>query len=418
MHNGPPATSAPQGAGRNGVKSGPDRLVVAFARQLRAAGLAVPVGSVTLFTQALGLVGMEERAAVYWAGRATLVRRLEDLPVYDRVFAEFWDARPALLTAMQVQPVNIALDDESADDPNDDGSDEGDDEGGGDDRAVRYSKTEVLGERDFADLTPEEWAEVQRLIARMRVSADPRRTHRLRPDRSRSAHPDIRTTVRRSLRTGGVPLSRAWRKPSKRPRRLVLLVDISGSMEPYARALLRFAHAAMAAGRVGQVEVFSLGTRLTRLTRELAGRDPDAALARAADSVVDWSGGTRLGEGLAEFNNRWGTRGMARGAVVVILSDGWDRGDPEELGTQMERLHRAARRVVWANPLKASPGYAPIARGMAAALPFVDEFVEGHTLSSLDRLAAVVAGVTSPDWTNAPNPDWPSTDEELKGAER
>lgn len=417
MHDGPPATPGRPGTGSNGVKSGPDRLVVAFARRLRAAGLAVPVGSVTLFTEALGLVGMEQRAGVYWAGRATLVRRLEDLPVYDRVFAEFWDARPAELSALAVQPVQVALDEEAPDEPEGEDPDEGDERGEGDDRAVRYSRSEVLAERDFADLTPEEWAEVQRLIARMRVSADPRRTRRLRPDRARTAHPDLRTTVRRSLRTGGVPLSRAWRKPSKRPRRLVLLVDISGSMEPYARALLRFAHAAMAAGRVGQVEVFSLGTRLTRLTRELAGRDPDAALSRAAESVLDWSGGTRLGEGLAEFNDRWGARGMARGAVIVILSDGWDRGDPDELATQMERLQRAARRVVWANPLKASPGYSPIARGMAAALPFVDEFVEGHTLSSLDRLAAVVAGEPAAAYQPVERPDAGAGDDGGDGAQ-
>jgi uncharacterized protein with von Willebrand factor type A (vWA) domain len=169
----------------------------------------------------------------------------------------------------------------------------------------------------------------------------------------------------------------------------VLLCDVSGSMEPYARALMRFLHTAVV-GR-SRVEAFALGTRLTRITRELSSRDPDAALAAAGQRVLDWSGGTRLGDGLREFNDSWGQRGMARGAVVVILSDGWDRGDPDHLAEQMARLGRLAFRVVWVNPLKASPGFAPLARGMAAALPHVDEFVEGHSLASLEELAEVIS---------------------------
>ena len=169
----------------------------------------------------------------------------------------------------------------------------------------------------------------------------------------------------------------------------MLICDVSGSMEPYSRALVRFLHAAVV-GR-GRIEAFALGTRLTRITRELSSRDPDAALARAARSVPDWSGGTRLGEGLRAFNDQWGVRGMARGSVVVVLSDGWDRGDPAVLAEQMQRLHRVAYRTVWVNPLKASPGYAPLAAGMAAALPYVDEFVEGHSLDSLQKLAEVIS---------------------------
>jgi uncharacterized protein with von Willebrand factor type A (vWA) domain len=195
--------------------------------------------------------------------------------------------------------------------------------------------------------------------------------------------------VRRSLRTGGEPIDRVFHAPSQRPRRIVLLCDISGSMEPYARALLRFLHASVA-GRT-RVEAFALGTRLTRLTRELSTHDPDAALAAAGERVADWSGGTRLGDGLRAFNDRWGTRGMARGAVVVILSDGWDRGDPAILSEQMERLGRVAHRIVWVNPLKATPDYAPLAQGMAAALPHVDEFVAGHSLAALEDLVAVIA---------------------------
>jgi uncharacterized protein with von Willebrand factor type A (vWA) domain len=177
--------------------------------------------------------------------------------------------------------------------------------------------------------------------------------------------------------------------PSQRPRRIVLLCDVSGSMEPYARSLVRFLHAAVV-GR-GRVEAFALGTRLTRITRELSSRDPDRALQAAGRAVVDWSGGTRLGDGLRAFNDEWGVRGMARGAVVVILSDGWDRGDPDRLATEMGRLHRVAHRIVWVNPLKATPGYAPLARGMAAALPYIDSFVEGHSLAALETLAEVIA---------------------------
>lgn len=169
----------------------------------------------------------------------------------------------------------------------------------------------------------------------------------------------------------------------------MLLLDVSGSMEPYARALVRFLHAAMVGRR--DVEAFALGTRLTRLTRQLATRDPDAALAQAAAVVTDWSGGTRLGDGLRAFNDEWGLRGMARGATIVVLSDGWDRGEPRVMAEQMERLGRVAHRVVWVNPLKASPGYAPLARGMAAALPHVDRFLEGHSLDSLRALADVLA---------------------------
>jgi uncharacterized protein with von Willebrand factor type A (vWA) domain len=361
-------------------------MIVGFARALRGAGLDVPVGSVLIFTEALRRVGIDRRDRVYWAGRATLVHRPEDIGLFDRVFASYWlGSETALLSDDQpALPVSLALDD-------------GPDEEGPDDEvrpavAVRWSATETLRDKDFASFTAEEWAEMQWLLARLRTRAELRPARRRRPDRRRRSHPDLRRTVRRALRTGGEPIERAWRAPSDRPRRVVLLLDVSGSMEPYARALIRFAHAAVGARGTAHTEVFTLGTRLTRVTRELADRDPDAALRAAAAVVADWSGGTRLGVGLAEFNDRWGTRGTARGAIVVILSDGWDRGEPEYLAEQMRRLSRVAHRVVWANPLKASPGYAPLARGMAAALPYVDDFVEGHSLGALERLAAVIGG--------------------------
>ncbi|MHB1929407.1 MAG: vWA domain-containing protein [Acidimicrobiales bacterium] len=365
----------------------PSRIVVGFARALRRAGLAVPVGSVVTFAEALGHVGIDRRAAVYWAGRATLVRRPEDVADYDRIFASYWLGRATAGEAeAAAEAVTLALDDGDDDQPPPGGDD---DKESGEVQAVRWSAVETLRDRDFSRYTPAEWAELQRVVARLQVAPDRRRARRRRPD-PRRRHPDLRRTVRRALRTGGEPLERAWRAPAQRPRRLVLLVDVSGSMDVYARALLRFAHAAVVARGVARCEVFTLGTRLTRVTRHLGDRDPDAALRAAAGAVDDWSGGTRLGEALREFNDRWGARGTARGAVVVILSDGWDRGDPEALAEQMARLARVAHRVVWVNPLKASPGYAPLARGMAAALPYVDEFVEGHSLGALEHLAAVV----------------------------
>jgi hypothetical protein len=226
-------------------------------------------------------------------------------------------------------------------------------------------------------------------MAHLRLIGSPRRSRRrVRTGRSHG-RPDLRGTVRHALRSSGEPVRRAFTEPGERPRRLVLLLDVSGSMEAYARALVRFVHAAVV-GRT-KVEAFALGTRLTRITRELSNRDPDAAVATAASAVADWSGGTRLGDGLKQFNDEWGQRGMARGAIIVILSDGWDRGEPAVMAEQMARLSRVAFRIVWVNPLKASPGYAPLAQGMAAALPYIDVFVEGHSLESLETLAEVIA---------------------------
>ena len=367
----------------------PDRMAVAFVRALRAAGLDVPVGATITFAEALAEVGLDREQAVYWAGRATLVTRMESVAVYDRVFASFWHGRTGEELPVALQEVSLAVEDEDADadSPADDG-----DEEAAPALVVRASRHELLAAKDFAMCSADELDETHRLLADLRFTRSLRRSRRLVPihrhGHTRGAHLDVRRTVRRSLRGGGEPVTLARRGPSTRSRRLVLLVDISGSMDPYTRALLRFAHAAVASGR--RVETFALGTRLTRLTRALSSRDPDDAMARATDAVEDWSGGTRLGEGLRVFNDRWGVRGLARGAVIVILSDGWERDDPAVLAEQMARLHRVAHRIVWVNPLKATDGYEPLARGMAAALPYVDQFVEGHSLSSLEALADLV----------------------------
>lgn len=361
---------------------------MAFARVVRNAGLDVTVGNATEFVEALKAVGVERRASVYWAGRATLVRRPEDRVTYDRAFDAFWGSGldPSAPPPREVH-IDLALDDL------DDLGDVGGDGATPTTRptiAVRYSPHEVLRHKDFADYSPAEFAEARRLMADMRLAGALRRSHRYRSSGRSAGRPDVRRTVRHALAHGGEPVRRAFLEPATRPRRVVLLCDVSGSMEPYARALVRFLHAAVV-GRT-RVEAFALATRLTRLTRPLSSRDPDAALAATADAVADWAGGTRLGDGLRAFNDEWGVRGMARGAIVVVLSDGWDRGDPNALAEQMARLQRIAHRVVWVNPLKAAPGYAPLAQGMAAALPFVDDFVEGHSLASLETLVRVVGG--------------------------
>jgi hypothetical protein len=364
-------------------------MAVTFARVLRGAGLRVPMGSVLAFVDALGQVGIDERSSVYWAGRATLVRKPEDFELYDRSFAVFWLAAGSSAAAddeAEVLHVTLAIDDDREEEESD-----GDDTATPDDDptlVLRFSATEVLRHKDFASYSPDELRLAQELMSQLRFIGPPR--HSFRYSRSRSGRrPDLPATVRASLRAGGEPIQRHWREPGERLRRLVVLLDISGSMEPYARAMLRFVHAAVS-GRQ-RVEAFAIGTRLTRMTKELHSRDPDAALAAASLRVHDWSGGTRLGDCLRTFNDQWGVRGMARGAIVVILSDGWDRGDPQVLADQMQRLQRITYQTVWVNPLKVTPGYAPLARGMAAALPYVDDFVEGHSLAAMQELARVIA---------------------------
>jgi uncharacterized protein with von Willebrand factor type A (vWA) domain len=364
-----------------------ERLAVTFARVLRGTGLDVPVGATMLFARALACVGLQSRGVVYWAGRSTLVKRPEDIEAYDRAFDAFWmNAMPPPGRSETVlHEISLAVDlpgDGAADDALAEPAD-------APVLAMRWSPVEVLRHVDFAAYTAAEFSEARKLMADLRLAGALKPSRRLRPTPKRRGSPDVRRTVRRALRTGGEPLSRRFVAPGLHRRRVVLLLDVSGSMEPYARAFVRFLHAAVV-GRT-RVEAFALGTRLTRITRDLSSRDPDAAVHSASGRVVDWAGGTRLGEGLRAFNDTWGIRGMARGAVVVVLSDGWDRGEPALLAEQMARLARVAHRIVWVNPLKASPGYAPLAQGMAAALPYVDAFVEGHSLAALEELTTVMS---------------------------
>ncbi len=389
---------------------------VGFVESVRRGGIAVSLGSSRLFTEALAEIDLGNPDEVYWTARAVLVHRPEDIELFNGLFAAYWcgvDSERLWRPPQEPSPVTLALDDpeqvpaDGADDNRDDNDDS---------ITVRYCATETLAQKDFADYSNEELAESRRLMEGILFMGSCRRSRRRVPSRRARGHLDIRRTVRQALRSGGEPAEIARAVPGSQPRRLVLLLDVSGSMEPYARALIGFVHASVASG--ARVEAFTLGTRLTRLTRELSQRDPDRALQAASLAVKDWSGGTRLGEGLGRFNDEWGCRGMARGATVVILSDGWDRGEPEEMEIQMQRLARVAHRVVWVNPLKASPGYEPLARAMAAALPFVDDFVEGHCLDSLYELARLVLGGSEGRSLEEPRTARPGPEPDMRHSER
>jgi uncharacterized protein len=368
--------------------------VVGLARTLRAAGVSASPDRVHAAVRALPLLDAGSRDDVYWATRLTLCGSRDDLARHEAVFAAYFGDRPnAVVRRPRVLKPALQL----VAGLGGDGPEEGSDSASS--RAAA-SDVEQLRHRDVSTLTPDEREHLRRLLAALRLPGEPRRTRRLRPAGRGEVDPP--RTVRALLAAGGEPARLRRRQPGRRTRRVVLLVDVSGSMEAYADALLRFAHAAARRGGA-PTEVFALGTRLTRVTRELSLRDPDAAMGAVATAVPDAGGGTRLGELLKAFLDRWGQRGAARGAVVVVLSDGWERGDATLLGEQVQRLRRLAHRVVWANPRKAAPGYAPVAAGMAAALPHVDDFVEGHSLAALEHLAAVVLGAarSSPEVARA-----------------
>ncbi|MCH2632431.1 MAG: VWA domain-containing protein [Acidimicrobiales bacterium] len=366
--------------------NGSAEIAVAFCRILRGAGLEVPISKVTTFVEALGRVGLEEKLPVYWAARCTLLSNPGEVDAFNRAFEVFWERKALSRLEIAVPSVSVSL---ATDAGEDDSEINGDNDGNaGPIIQLRYSPVETLREKDFAECTAAELNELRKLMGSLRLGSTTRASRRRVRSKHQTQIPDMRRTIRRAVSLGGEPIERKFLRRDRRPRRLILLVDVSGSMEPYARALIRFAHATVV-GRT-RVEAFAIGTRLTRVTRELSSLDPDAALDAASDAVSDWSGGTRLGSTIRDFNDQWGIRGMARGAIVVILSDGWDRGDPQILSEQMERLHRVSFRQIWVNPLKHTPGYAPLAKGMAAALPHTDQFIEGHSFESLERLAEAV----------------------------
>lgn len=364
-----------------------DEVLLGFTRALRAAGVPVTQDRAHGFLTAVAAVGLGDRQATYWAGRATLCGSPDDLARYDQVFAGWFDARDGLPRSRPRENTRAATahllpDAEGA---GGDGDTEED--------VVRAaaSATEVLRHRDVATLDAAEKRRLDAMFARLSLRPPSRRTARHR--RSHRGQLDAARTLRASLRQMGEPAEIAWRRRGVRPRRVVLLVDVSGSMSAYADALLRLAHRLTQCARAGggTVETFTVGTRLTHVTRALRSPDADRAIVAAGEVVPDWSGGTRLGETLRVFLDRWGQRGMARGAVVVVFSDGWERGDTDLLGEQMGRLQRVAHRVVWVNPHRGKEGYQPLQAGVVAALPHCDDFLAGHSLATFAELTEVIA---------------------------
>lgn len=368
---------------------GGDEILVGFAAALRAAGVAVTPDRTQAYVDAVAALGIADRAATRVAGHATLCAHPEDLARHDRIFDEWFSTD---LGALRSRPLSRKATTRLRMVPAEDGSgvgQDGEDEDDEDDvvRAAASAR-EVLRHRDVASLSAAERRELASLFATLPVVLPRRPAARRTPHRRGDV--DVSRTLRASLRRLGEPAPIQHRRRGTRVRRVVLLIDVSGSMQAYADPLLRLAHRIASTSAPGAVEVFSLGTRLTRLTRALRLRDPDRAIAQAGELVPDWSGGTRLGETLAAFNRRWGRRGLARGAVVVVLSDGWERGDPTALRDAVADLHLLAHRVVWVNPHRGKPGYAPVQGGIAAVLPYVDDFLAGHSLATYDELMEVV----------------------------
>lgn len=406
-------------------------LAGAFGRRLHDAGVPVTAERSARFAAALRLVRPESRRRLYWTARAIFVSDQSQLGAFDAAFLDVFGAGEGtaieLPDDLKTQPT-AADERERSQPPVGARSAEQEQESLGtgarenpsrgerdeDEREVEVATVaaaeEVLRSKRFEALEADELAALYRLMARLQVATPTRRTRRRHRD-SHGERIDLRRTLRQSLRTGGDPIRLARRKRRVVRRRMVLLCDISGSMEPYARAYLQFLTCAAAGGigsgpSAGRPEAFAFATRLTRLTRALGSRNPERAIQRAAAAAPDWSSGTRIGEALKAFNDRYGRRGMARGAVVVILSDGWERGEPELVAREMERLARVAYRVVWVNPRAAAKGFAPQAGGMAAALPHCDALVSGHTLEALDEVIDAIGA------ERLPSTIWDVPDEE------
>lgn len=370
--------------------------VVGFARALRSSGMTCGPNRVQAFLAATGEIDLAERSRLYWAGRLTLCSDPDDLPRYDAAF-EYWfgsgelpspDAHHAT-RPRYARSLPLSERGAGADEPSD-----------AEELAVSASDVEVLRRRDLAELGVEEREHLRRMLAALDPEPPQRSALRLRP--FRRGRLDPRATMRELLRNGGEPVSLPRMNRTRRARRVVLLIDVSGSMSAYVDALLRFAHVVMRRSPAS-TEVFTLGTRMTRISRQLRQRDPEQALAAANRAVPDFSGGTRLGETLRAFLDRWGQRGVARRAVVVVFSDGWERGDASLLGEQMRRLRRLCHAVVWANPHAGNAGYEPVQSGIVAALPSVDHLVAGHSLEALRELWGWVRRLAAGERGRAPH---------------
>ncbi|MEP6641455.1 MAG: VWA domain-containing protein [Gaiellales bacterium] len=358
--------------------------MVGFGRVLRSAGLEVGPGRLQDALRGLDVVGLGRRDDVYHTLRATLVARREEMDAFDAAFAAYWEEPSGLpqpdagIEVPRIEPSTAP----PVPAPETDGA--GDDSGEESTTVLAASPDERLRRRDFADMTATELRRLRRLMERLPDAAPKRRSRRLRASTSGNVL-DARRTLRRAIRTQGLPLDPAFRRRKQVPRKVVFLCDVSGSMEPYARAIVMFLQAVTVSGR--SVEAFAFGTRITRLTPHLKRLDPARSLAGAGGLMPDWGGGTRIGESLRSYNDVWGRRGLTRGAVVVIVSDGWERGDLALLDGELARISRQAHRLVWVNPLKGHAGFAPLAGGMRVALRHSDVFVEGHNLVALEALA-------------------------------
>jgi uncharacterized protein with von Willebrand factor type A (vWA) domain len=398
------------------------REAVGFGRALRAAGLHIDLGAAVDYARALPLVDIGEREQVRAAGEAVFVRRRDDREIYDAVFDRWWRQRGRRQGDFQAPPLQRPGDEDTDGEeasgqaqpqagqertdatPDEQGvpiPSAGDDDA--DDAEIEgvvvapdaYSRGELLRHREFDRMTPAELRDAERLVDNLIPRLEKRRTRRYElHSHGRRLAP--RAMFRRNLGTGGQMLSWVWRRPVKEPRSLVVLCDISGSMERHSRLLLRFVQALSAASEV-RTESFVFGTRLTRVTRLLRDKDRDRALAKVADTVNDWAGGTRIGESFRTFNQRWARRSLRTSGVVIVVSDGWDRGDPAIVAAETARLRRNCHRLVWLNPLAGTPGYQPLAGGMRAAFPYIDDFLPAGTVASLERLGEILGGVRSSD---------------------
>lgn len=408
-----------------------------LTRRLRDAGIAVEPDRAARLAHALALTRPVARRRLYWTARAVLVSDRSQVPVFDAVFASVFGTDVRALVEKDALQVARALDETPTGGPEHQGAPSPDhdpwsigsaparDRGRDSERAPERevpvatiaSADEVLRTKRFDALEPDELAQLYALMSRLSLSAPRRRTRRYERGR-RGGRVDLRRTLRASLRTGGEPVRLTHRRRRVQRRRIVMLCDISGSMEPYARAYLQFLTcAAGGSGPGARNEAFAFATRLTRLTRALHSRHPERAIAQAAATAPDWSSGTRIGDALAQFNDRHGRRGMARGAVIVILSDGWERDDPTVVGREMERLARLAHRIVWVNPRVSARGFSPQTGGMAAALPHCDALLGGDTLQALEEVAEAIAAAREPDGHDGGGWDVPTAADETDDAD-
>jgi uncharacterized protein with von Willebrand factor type A (vWA) domain len=379
-----------------------------FGRVLRGLGMDINPGRMIDLVGALDYIQLGYKQDFYHACRSLLVHDKEDIPLFDQAFERFWRkhdgswfdiglqgmARQKKQSETIIAPPAL---DETAETPEQEQPNQEEEQDDEDILQIlevtqTYSAREKLRQKDFADLTPDEIATIKMLMADLTWELGRRWTRRQKPGRGPTF--DMRRSLRHNLRYGGEMIEWPTRKKKHKPRPLIVIADISGSMERYTRLLLHFIYG-LSEGMNEVVEAFVFSTRLTRITRHLRNKDIDKAMHQISRAVPDWSGGTRIGEAFKRFNFDWARRVLGRGAVVLIISDGWDRGEPELLGEESARLQRSCYRLIWLNPLLGSPRYEPLTRGIQAALPYIDDFLPVHNLASLEELAELLAKVPS-----------------------